>query len=95
MSIKELSEMIARDSLIKKHVYKGTWISGSSTEVYPITVWRSDITVQLQTKRNLFRACIKRIVSASGGLLEDGYFSRGDGSCPARLVFLLKKSRYK
>lgn len=83
----EITKIILSDSLIAKHLYGQHWMSGSSTTVYPVTVWQNDITVQLATRKNVFNKCIERIVKASEGLLTDGCFSKGDGSCPATLRF--------
>lgn len=82
----EIANIILSDSLIAKYLGQH-WISGSSTIVYPVTVWQNYIEVQLATRKNVFNKCIERIVKASEGLLTDGYFSKGDGSCPATLRF--------
>lgn len=91
MTKDEILNIIESDSLIEKYLYDHHWISGSSTVVYPITVWSGSITIQLATRKNVFSKCIERIVKVSDGLLSDGIFSKGDGSCPATLNFYFNK----
>lgn len=91
---KEILKIIESDNLIKKYLYKDHWMSGSSTVVYPITVYRATIEIQLLTYKNVFNKCIDRIVKASEGLLSDGLFSKGDGSCPPKLIFYFTNERY-
>lgn len=83
----EITKIILSDKLIGKRIYPHFWMSDGGTIVHPITVWQNNITVQLATRKNVFNKCIERIVKASEGLLSDGLFSKGDGSCPATLRF--------
>ena len=39
MTNKDLFELITNDPDLRKHVYPHTWISGTSTEVFPYTFW--------------------------------------------------------
>lgn len=83
----QIIEIIESDKLIQKYMYKYIWISGSSTQVAPITVWSDGIYIQIHTRKNVFAKCIGRIVKASDGLLSKGSFVKRDGSCPDILVF--------
>lgn len=87
--IDKATNVILNDSLIKKNLYNYTWIGGSSTKVYPITLWveRGEIVIQLNSKKNKFNKCIERIIKNSNGLIVYGSFNKNDGSCPATLSF--------
>lgn len=93
-TIEEITEIIKRDSLISKYL-ADHWISGSSTLVYPISVSKNNITIQISTQKSVFKNCINRILKASEGLLSDGLFNRGDGSCPATLCFFFSEEFMK
>lgn len=88
-------EDIKKDKLIQKYMYKYTWISGESTTVYPIMVYRCksyiiDITIQIDTKRNYFKKLIERYMNKYKNI-EYAYFSKTDNSCPSYLYFKLKE----
>lgn len=87
--IENATKLIINDNLIKRNLYKNTWFSGTSTEVYPITQWveRGEIVVQLNSNKNKYNRCIERIIKKSNDLIICGYFSKNDGSCPATLTF--------
>lgn len=76
-----------------KYIYKYTWLSGSSTDVYPITVWRDNISVQLDTddKRHFQQKSLNDIVEKHKGLLTRAEFEKSDGSCPSELNFYFIK----
>lgn len=88
--INKAAVIIQSDFLIKRHIYPYTWLSGSSTEVYPITCWvdGGEIVVQLGTNKKDWDKAIQRIIKQSNGLIVKGYFSKKDGSCPNTLTFL-------
>lgn len=92
--INKAAEIIQSDFLIKRHIYPYTWLSGSSTEVYPITCWMEDgeIVVQLGTNKKDWDKAIQRIIKKSNGIIAKGYFLKKDGSCPDTLNFLIKGS---
>lgn len=83
----EIIAAIKGDKTLAKHILKHTWTSGSSTEVYPITLWAYEVCVQLDSPRRMYDKCVERIMKAFGHLFKDGYFRKNDGSCPAELVF--------
>ena len=72
------------------YIYKHTWISGSSTDVYPISVWRGAIYVQLtkRDKRFFNQKSLDKIVNTHKDLLKRAYFCPNDDSCPSELVFV-------
>lgn len=79
----EIVNAIKGDKTLAKHICKYTWLSGSSTYVYPITLWPRDVCIQLDTSKNLFKKCIERILAKYPNLFKDGYFCKNDGYCPA------------
>lgn len=93
--IKQATEIIKNDFMVKRHLYPYTWLSGSSTDVYPITGWveSGEIVIQLNSvNKNIFEKTIKRIIEKSNGLIVWGYFNKRDGSCPNTLNFILNYS---
>ena len=88
-TIERIKTIITTDRLLKKHLYKDIWLSGSSTMVYPITIWKHRVDIQLDTSKNVFTKCIERIVNANKDLFKCGIFSKNDGSCPSELIFFL------
>ena len=87
----EIVNAIKGDKTLAKHIYKHTWISGSSTTIYPITLWLTDVCIQLDTHKNLFKKCIERILAKYPNLFKDGYFcKRMDISAKTMAVALRK-----
>lgn len=86
----EILEDIKNDSLIKKYMLDHTWTSGSSTTVYPITVSipGKDISVQLNTDKNVFNKLLKKYEEKYPELAY-ATFWKSDGSCPCTLNFQL------
>lgn len=85
-----LLQEIKQDKLLQKYLYKYTWLSGSSTIVYPIMlydnkIW-SEITLQLDTDKNVFNKLIERYIN-NFNFIEKIIFCKSDGSCPSRLIF--------
>lgn len=85
---KNVCDFIKNDKVIAKYIYKGTWLSGSSTIVYPITVWKNDIHIQLEhnARSNYFKGFIKRIKKTFG---LTAIFVKSDGSC-ADIIYIYK-----
>ena len=88
---KEIENAILSEKTINKHVRKYSWISGSSTEVRPITIWKESVCVQLDTTRAVFQKAIDRVVEKNKTLFKSGSFCKNDGSCPATITFYLTK----
>lgn len=78
---------LSKEKLIKKYLYEYTWLSGSSTTVYPIVVSPNYITLQWKSDKNIFKKFIERIVKENSDLLVSGYFTKSDGSCPSTITF--------
>ena len=79
--------IIKKENTIWKHVYKNTWVSGSVTEVYPITLWNDYVSIQIDTKRSVFNKAIKRVVDEYPYIFANGMFCKNDDSCPAEIRF--------
>ena len=84
----EIVAAIRNDKTLAKHILKYSWLSGSSTEVSPITLWRKQVDIQLDTCKNIYKKTIKRIIANNPNLFYDGYFQKNDGSCPATITLL-------
>lgn len=89
--IREFTEDIANEKLCRKNLYGHTWLSGSSTEVYPITIWKSTIEIQWKGNKKVYDKFIDRMVQKYADLFEYGYFCKSDGSCPSNITFRFKQ----
>lgn len=89
---KKIVDIICKSDMIKKHLCKYTFLSGSSTLVYPIEVFKSDIIIQLNISKNVFKNFINRIENEYPEFIEYGYFSKNDGSCNSTLTFKFSKN---
>ena len=82
----EFINMLANDPFVKKHLYERVWISGSSTEVYPIQEWNDSVDIQWKTDRPCPK-WIDKIVKQNNDLIKYGYFLKSDRSCPSCVSF--------
>lgn len=81
------------DDFVERHVYNQTWVSGSSTNVFPITYDKHKVIVQWRGNRPCNKFIIDT-VSQNADLFEFGEYKKSDGSCPNTLLFWFK-STYK
>jgi hypothetical protein len=88
MTTQELQTLIAEiRSKIGKHIYTSIWTSGSSTDVYPISIYHNnhtnmyDIEIQLTTNRNYFTRTIEYFKKKYADITDMRY-CKYDGSCP-------------
>ena len=101
--IQSLLDDIMQDPTIEKYRCKYTWISGSSTEVYPIEVGPCDICIQLDWKvkksdgksfNNRYYKILERAMAAIADRHQDAllyvHLSAQDDSCPATMTFEYK-----
>lgn len=89
--ITEIAKEIVEIPIIKKHILNHTWLSGSSTVVYPVYTYldtdgTGHIDIQLNTKRNYFDNVIQQIKDKYSEIV-DGRFNKTDDSCPSTLEF--------
>jgi hypothetical protein len=96
MNTNELQTLITEiKTKIGKHIYTSTWMSGSSTDVYPIETYHNtnnntyDIAIQLKTKRNYFTRTIEYFKKKYADITYMGYI-KYDGSCPNTIVIIVK-----
>lgn len=61
--VTQFIEYLKNQKNVKKHLETGCWLSGSSTMVYPITVWEQSKQIVLQWKsdKNIFGKFIERV----------------------------------
>ena len=85
MNIRELIDKIKLHPLCKKNLYPYTWLSGASTNVYPIEVYKPEnrITLQWWSDRNC-PAFIRWIESFD--IVDKAQFWKSDGSCPSTIA---------
>ena len=89
--MKILIDYLNNQKLVKKYLYKNTWLSGCSTYVSPITCCETYIFLEWASDKNIFNKFIQKVVNENADLIESGYFSKGDGSCPSEIIFNFKK----
>ena len=92
--IDEFLKIIKKQPEIKR-LYPHTWTSGSSTTVYPITVWQNEIALQWGSTREP-KSFIQRMeqVGQDMGVVKSAYWRKNDGSCPPEVIFRLNRFRY-
>lgn len=90
--IDKFIEDFKREKLTQKYLYKYTWLSGSSTTVYPITICEDSIEIQWKSDKNIFEKFINRIVKTNTDIFSKGFFWKSDGSCPSTITFCFKQS---
>lgn len=83
----QIAEIIKTSRFFARYGYKYRWISGCSTEVYPITLWypSKEICVQVETyNMQGIHKSAEALVKKLSGLIEitDHYLCKNDGSCP-------------
>lgn len=99
-AIQSLLDDIMQDPTIEKYRCKYTWMSGSSTEVYPIEVGPCDICIQLARKvekrdgksfNKRYYKILERTMTAIADRHQDvvlyAHLSAWDDSCPATMTF--------
>ena len=87
-------EDLKKQPIVMKHLCDYTWTSGSSTQVYPITIWQDEVVLQWDCDKNIFDSFINRMVQKYSDLIEWGSFWKSDGSCPSTITFKLKERLY-
>ena len=86
--INQFIEEFKKEKLVQKNIYEHTWLSGSSTDVHPITIWRNTIEIQWKSNRDVFDRFIEKTVKKYSDLFKSGYFWKTDGSCPSYIAFI-------
>lgn len=89
--LKEIGINVIASKFFDKFAYKGTWLSGGSTEVYPVTVnmVNNSIVIQLDCFKGLRGAkqSLDKLVREIGEeLVLRHYISKSDGSCPDEAI---------
>jgi hypothetical protein len=88
--IEKCIEDLKKEKLVQKYLYSYTWLSGSSTNVYPIKVWKESIVLQWSSDKAIFDKFIQRVVEKNSDIFSRGIFWKSDGSCPSRITFYFK-----
>lgn len=89
-SVTEIVNIIKNDPAFIKHGRHDTWISGSSTVVYPISIWTESKEIIIQwgkLDKRVIYPFMSRIIRASEGFITDADLWETDGSCPSRITF--------
>lgn len=101
---KWIGETIRRSDFFKIHNYGVTWISGSSTEVRPLTIFPEDgireinIEIQLDSMKGKGRSArFRRLLSVLKSRYPrmEGRFVKMDGSCPDYYRITVWKKGYE
>lgn len=89
-NIYKIVNELEKETLIQKYKYKHIWLSGSSTQVYPIMIYKNntentiEIRIQIRVKRNYFKGLLDKYKKYDNYLC--GWFDKTDSSCPSVLV---------
>lgn len=98
--VQALWDDVRQDATIEKYRKQGVWISGSSTEVYPIELGPLDICVQLDGKvkradyksfnmryYKILERAMNAITERHKNVIQYAFLSAQDDSCPATMEF--------
>lgn len=85
----EIVNYLKNQKIIKNNIYNHTWLSGCSTEIYPITVWKDEIVIQLKGHKNYFKKFLVTVQEKFKNEIKYCCFVKNDGSCPSTLNFKL------
>ena len=91
--LKKIGDVVVGSEFFQKYGYKDHWASGSSTEVYPVTVNMVDMSIVIQlgcnTLRGVKKALDKLVREIGEALVSKHYICKYDGSCPnaAKIYF--------
>lgn len=81
----KIGDVVVGSEFFQKYGYKGHWTSGSSTEVYPVTVNMVDMSIVIQldcdTLRGIKQALDKLVRQIGEHLVRRHYIWKTDGSC--------------
>ena len=92
--VHQFIEELKKEAMVKKNLYEHTWLSGSSTEVYPIEIhkssWHPEIVLQWKSNRRC-DSFIRKMTDKYNDIVLMGAFWKSDGSCPSTITFYLKE----
>ena len=99
--VNEITNQIANSKFIERYAMKDTWLSGCTTEVYPISAWMPSCThdgsirIEIQLDcfkglRGINKALDKLVREIGEELVLKHYISKYDGSCPNVAKIFLK-----
>ena len=99
--VNEITNQIANSKFFERYAMKDTWLSGCSTEVYPISAWMPSCTydgsirIEIQLDcfkglRGINKALDKLVREIGEELVLKHYISKYDGSCPNVAKIFLK-----
>lgn len=84
--LEQIGDKVLESEFFQKYAYKGHWTSGSSTEVYPLTVNMVNMSIVIQldcdTLRGIKQALDKLVRQIGEHLVRMHYIWKTDGSCP-------------
>ena len=88
--LQKVAKDIIKDTFIKENLRSGTWTSGSTTTVYPVTIWQHDIDIYLLSDIDGRKVAgwIRRFISKHP-YLRNGTYKHADGSTPAHITLLV------
>lgn len=85
--VEKISGEVITSDFFKRFGYNRAWISGSSTPVFPIMIWKREINIQLagqgvshKGRSAAFRRILRKLRRTYPQIT--GQFWRSDGSCP-------------
>jgi len=95
---REILDFIEQSQFYKNYARKSSWISGSSTEVKPITYWVDvkEVYIQIdchscpQWRKRMLKKLVSQIKEKFGDVVEWWHLGKNDGSCPDEGVIKFK-----
>ncbi len=93
---KRLNEFVSwlmEQGIVQNNLCQTIWMSGENTEVFPVTICQQSVELQWESDYDP-ADWIKETVEKFQDIVQYGYFSKSDGSCPSCVAFQLKEARY-
>ena len=93
MTRRQIAEELLEYDIIKNNLYPFTWLSGSSTIMYPCRVWKTNVEFQIKNDDDIYEDFIKMVVEKYKDYIDWGVFIKGcSTTCPPVLSFNFKEN---
>ena len=87
--IDDMIKLIKKHPTCKKNLYPYTWVSGSSTKVYPVQFYKERKEIVLQWNSDRECNSFLRWIENTFDNVKKATFNKSDGSCPSYISIYL------
>lgn len=96
MNTTTMIETIKKHPLCKKNLFVYTWLSGSQTIVYPISIHPNPLNIKevvLQWKSDKVCPAFMAWIKKKFENVKDVIFWKSDGSCPSNITIYIEADK--